>query len=339
MEKLLQINNIHTSFHTHAGEVQAVRGVSIDLNKGEAIGIVGESGSGKSITMMTVMRLLDSNGAIKEGEIFFEGKDLVKLSEKEMENIRGNDIGMIFQDPMTSLNPVLTVGDQISEPLIKHSKLSRSEVRKKVIEMLELVGISSPEKRMKQYPHEFSGGMRQRVMIAMALICQPKILIADEPTTALDVTIQAQILELMQDLKEKLNMSIILITHDLGVVANLCTKINVMYGGIVVESGPSREVFYNANHPYTWGLLRSIPNPKLDTKERLIPIQGTPPDLLKPPVGCPFAERCDWAMKICFDNKPENYKISEDHYSACWLNHPDAPKVNRDENGGIFNGK
>ncbi|WP_026884467.1 ABC transporter ATP-binding protein [Clostridium akagii] len=333
MEKLLQINNIHTSFQTHAGEVQAVRGVSIDLYKGEAVGIVGESGSGKSITMMTLMRLLDSNGEIKEGEILFEGKDLVKLSEKEMEGIRGNDIGMIFQDPMTSLNPVLTIGDQISEPLIKHGKMSRSEVRKKVIDMLELVGISSPEKRMKQYPHEFSGGMRQRVMIAMALICQPKLLIADEPTTALDVTIQAQILELMKDLKEKLNMSIIIITHDLGVVANLCTRINVMYGGIVVESGKAREIFYNANHPYTWGLLRSIPNPKLDTKERLIPIQGTPPDLLKPPVGCPFAERCDWAMKICFDNMPENYNISEDHYSACWLNHPDAPKVNRNDDG------
>lgn len=327
MEKLLQINNIHTSFHTHVGEVQAVRGVTIDLYKGEAIGIVGESGSGKSITMMTLMRLLDSNGDIKEGEILFEGKDLAKLSEKDMEKIRGNDIGMIFQDPMTSLNPVLTIGDQLSEPLIKHKNMNKSEARKKVIEMLGLVGIPSPEKRIKQYPHEFSGGMRQRVMIAMALICEPKLLIADEPTTALDVTIQAQILELMKDLKEKLNMSIILITHDLGVVADVCTRINVMYGGIVVESGTARDIFYNSNHPYTWGLLKSIPNPKLDIKERLKPIEGTPPDLLKPPAGCPFAARCEHTMKICLENKPENYKINEGHYSACWLNHPDAPKV------------
>lgn len=327
MEKLLQINNIHTSFHTHVGEVQAVRGVTIDLYKGEAIGIVGESGSGKSITMMTLMRLLDSNGDIKEGEILFEGKDLAKLSEKDMEKIRGNDIGMIFQDPMTSLNPVLTIGDQLSEPLIKHKNMNKSEARKKVVEMLGLVGIPSPEKRIKQYPHEFSGGMRQRVMIAMALICEPKLLIADEPTTALDVTIQAQILELMKDLKEKLNMSIILITHDLGVVADVCTRINVMYGGIVVESGTARDIFYNSNHPYTWGLLKSIPNPKLDIKERLKPIEGTPPDLLKPPAGCPFAARCEHTMKICLENKPENYKINEGHYSACWLNHPDAPKV------------
>ncbi|SMC20831.1 oligopeptide transport system ATP-binding protein [Clostridium acidisoli DSM 12555] len=327
MEKLLQINNIHTSFHTHVGEVQAVRGVTIDLYKGEAIGIVGESGSGKSITMMTLMRLLDSNGDIKEGEILFEGKDLAKLSEKDMEKIRGNDIGMIFQDPMTSLNPVLTIGDQLSEPLIKHKNMNKSEARKKVVEMLGLVGIPSPEKRIKQYPHEFSGGMRQRVMIAMALICEPKLLIADEPTTALDVTIQAQILELMKDLKEKLNMSIILITHDLGVVADVCTRINVMYGGIVVESGTARDIFYNSNHPYTWGLLKSIPNPKLDIKERLKPIEGTPPDLLKPPAGCPFAARCEHTMKICLENRPENYKINEGHYSACWLNHPDAPKV------------
>ncbi|WP_234123483.1 ABC transporter ATP-binding protein [Clostridium hydrogenum] len=327
MEKLLQINNIHTSFHTHMGEVQSVRGVTIDLDKGEAIGVVGESGSGKSITMMTVMRLLDSNGEIKTGEILFEGKDLAKISEKEMEKIRGNEIGMIFQDPMTSLNPVLTIGDQLSEPLIKHKKLSKSEARKKVIEMLGLVGIPSPEKRIKQYPHEFSGGMRQRVVIAMALICGPKLVIADEPTTALDVTIQAQILELMKDLKDKLNMSIILITHDLGVVADVCSRINVMYGGIVVESGSARDIFYNANHPYTWGLLRSIPNPKLETKERLKPIEGTPPDLLAPPKGCPFADRCDYAMKVCFENRPENYKINEGHYSSCWLNHPSAPKV------------
>lgn len=327
MEKLLQINNLRTSFNTHVGEVQAVRGVSLDLYKGEAIGIVGESGSGKSITMMSLMQILESNGVIKEGEILFEGKDLIKLSEKEMEKIRGNEIGMIFQDPMTSLNPVLTIGDQLSEPLIKHKHMSKTEAVKKVVEMLKLVGIPSPEKRVKQYPHEFSGGMRQRAMIAMALVCSPKLLIADEPTTALDVTIQAQILELMKELKEKLNMSIILITHDLGVVADVCSRINVMYGGTVVESGDAREIFYNPKHPYTWGLLRSIPNPKEDIKERLKPIEGNPPDLLKPPAGCPFAPRCDYAMKICMQNRPEKLKVAEGHYSACWLNHPDAPKV------------
>lgn len=330
MEKLLEINDIYTSFNTHVGEVQAVRGVTIDLYKGEAIGIVGESGSGKSITMMTVMRLLDSNGVIKKGEVLFDGKDLTKLSEKEMENIRGNEIGMIFQDPMTSLNPVITIGDQLSEPLIRHKSMSKSEARKKVIEMLNLVGIPSPEKRIKQYPYEFSGGMRQRVMIAMALICEPKLLIADEPTTALDVTIQAQILELMKELKQKLNMSIILITHDLGVVADVCSRINVMYGGVVVESGTSRDIFYNANHPYTWGLLRSIPNPKLEVKERLKPIEGTPPDLLAPPKGCPFAERCEYAMKVCFEGRAENYKINEGHYSSCWLNHPYALEIMQD---------
>ncbi len=333
MEKLLQINNIHTSFKTHMGEVQSVRGVTLDLYKGEAIGIVGESGSGKSITMMSLMKLLDENGTIKDGEIIFSGKDLVKLSEKEMEAIRGNEIGMIFQDPMTSLNPVLTIGDQLSEPLIRHKNLKKGEAMDKVVEMLKLVGIPSPEKRIKQYPHEFSGGMRQRVMIAMALICEPKLLIADEPTTALDVTIQAQILELMKELKEKLHMSIILITHDLGVVADVCNRINVMYGGLVVESGTAKEIFYNPKHPYTWGLLRSIPNPKQDIKERLKPIEGTPPDLLKPPVGCPFAERCEYAMKVCIENRPENYEICEGHHSACWLNHPDAPKVEWNFNG------
>lgn len=327
MEKLLQINNLRTSFNTHLGEVQAVRGVTLDLNKGEAIGIVGESGSGKSITMMSLMGILESNGEIKEGEILFEGKDLTKLSEKEMEKIRGNEIGMIFQDPMTSLNPVLTIGDQLTEPLIRHKNMSKADALKKVVEMLKLVGIPSPEKRVKQYPHEFSGGMRQRAMIAMALVCSPKLLIADEPTTALDVTIQAQILELMKDLKKKLNMSIILITHDLGVVADVCNRINVMYGGVVVESGSSRDIFYNPKHPYTLGLLKSIPNPKEDVKERLKPIDGNPPDLLKPPEGCPFAPRCDYAMKICLKNMPEKYKIAEGHYSACWLNHPDAPKT------------
>lgn len=327
MEKLLDLKNLNTSFEIHVGEVKAVRGVSLEVEKGQALGIVGESGSGKSITMMSVMRLLAENGMIKAGEILFEGKDLAKLSDKEMEKIRGNEIGMIFQDPMTSLNPVFTIGEQLVEHLIKHKKINRHEANTIALDMLKMVGIPSPEKRMKQYPHEFSGGMRQRAMIAMALVCSPKLLIADEPTTALDVTIQAQILELMRDLKDKLGMSIILITHDLGVVADLCSRINVMYGGILVETGSTRDIFYNPKHPYTWGLLRSIPNPKLKTKERLKPIEGTPPDLLKPPTGCPFAPRCDYAMKICMKQMPENFEVGDKHHAACWLNHPKAPKV------------
>lgn len=326
-EKLLEIRNLKTSFFTHVGEVKAVGGVSIDLNKGEAIGIVGESGSGKSITMMSLMGLLSENGKIIDGEIIFEGRDLAKLSEEEMQKIRGNEIGMIFQDPMTSLNPVLTIGDQLMEPLIKHKKMSKKEAWDRAVQMLSLVGIPSPESRMKQYPHEFSGGMRQRVMIAMALACEPKLLIADEPTTALDVTIQAQILELMKELKDKINTSIILITHDLGVVADVCDRINVMYGGLVAETGSTRDIFYRPKHPYTWGLLKSIPNPKKDEKERLKPIEGQPPDLLKPPVGCPFADRCEYAMKICMQQRPPLFEVGEGHKAACWLNHPDAPKV------------
>ena len=326
MENLLQINDLQTSFYTYAGEVKAVRGVSLHLDKGEAIGIVGESGSGKSITMMSLMGLLPDNGKILNGELIFDGKDLAKESELEMEKIRGNDIGMIFQDPMTSLNPVFTIGNQIMEPLIKHKKMSKSEAFNKAVEMLKLVGIPSPEKRMKQYPHEFSGGMRQRAMIAMSLVCAPKLLIADEPTTALDVTIQAQILELMKELKSKIDMSIILITHDLGVVADVCSRIYVMYGGTIVESGASRDIFYNSKHPYTWGLMKSIPNPKEDIKERLKPIEGTPPDLLKPPAGCPFAPRCEHTMKICLTERPPQFEINPGHCSACWLNHPQSPE-------------
>ncbi|MEG0370945.1 MAG: ABC transporter ATP-binding protein [Clostridium sp.] len=327
MEKILEVKNIKTSFFTYAGEVQAVGGVSFKLNKGEALGIVGESGSGKSITMMSIMRLLADNGKIIDGEILFKGRDIVKLSEKEMESIRGNEMGMIFQDPMTSLNPVLTIGDQLTEPLLKHKKISKEEAKKRVIQMLNLVGIPSPESRMKQYPHEFSGGMRQRVMIAMALTCEPQLLIADEPTTALDVTIQAQILEIMKDLKKRLDTSIILITHDLGVVADVCDRINVMYGGIIIESGNSEDIFYKSRHPYTWGLLNSVPNPKNLVKEKLKPIDGQPPDLLNPPKGCPFAARCDYAMEICIEERPNNFEISKDHIAACWLNHPSAPRV------------
>lgn len=327
MERLLEVKNLKTEFKTNVGQVHAVRGVSFYLDKGEALGIVGESGCGKSVTMMSIMRLLADNGKIADGEIHFDGKDLSKAKDSDMDSIRGNDIGMIFQDPMTSLNPVFTIGDQLIEPLIKHRGMKKDEAKKHAVEMLKLVGIPSPEKRMKQYPHEFSGGMRQRAMIAMSLICEPKLIIADEPTTALDVTIQAQILDLMKDLKNKLNTSIILITHDLGVVADLCSRINVMYGGIVVETGTTEDIFYRPKHPYTWGLLRSVPNPKDNTKEKLKPIEGQPPDLLKPPVGCPFAARCDYAMKICIEKQPPQFEIGENHSVSCWLCHKDAPKV------------
>ncbi|MDO5779909.1 MAG: ABC transporter ATP-binding protein [Clostridium sp.] len=327
MSKLLEIKNLKTSFKTHIGDVQSVRGVSFHLNKGEALGVVGESGCGKSVTMMTIMRLLGENAKIEAENITFDDKDITKPTEKLMQSIRGNDMSMIFQDPMTSLNPLFTVGDQLTEHLIKHKKISKKEAKEKAIKMLDMVGIPSPEKRLKQYPHEFSGGMRQRVMIAMSLICEPKLIIADEPTTALDVTIQAQILDLMKDLKEKLDTSIILITHDLGVVADLCSRINVMYGGLIVEEGTTEDIFYRGKHPYTWGLLRSVPNPKSELKEKLIPIEGQPPDLLKPPVGCPFTARCDYAMKICKEKQPPLFEISEGHRAACWLCHKNAPKV------------
>lgn len=327
MSKLLEVKNLKTSFKTHIGDVQSVRGVSFHLNKGEALGVVGESGCGKSVTMMTIMRLLGENAKIEAETITFDNKDITKPTEKLMQTIRGNDMSMIFQDPMTSLNPLFTVGDQLTEHLIKHKKISKKEAKEKAIKMLDMVGIPSPEKRLKQYPHEFSGGMRQRVMIAMSLICEPKLIIADEPTTALDVTIQAQILDLMKDLKDKLDTSIILITHDLGVVADLCSRINVMYGGLIVEEGTTEDIFYRGKHPYTWGLLRSVPNPKSELKEKLIPIEGQPPDLLKPPVGCPFTARCDYAMKICKEKQPPLFEIEEGHRAACWLCHKNAPKV------------
>ena len=327
MDRILEVKNLRTSFKTHIGNVQSVRGISLHLDKGEALGIVGESGCGKSVTMMSIMRLLADNAVINADEITFDGKDITNPKEKAMQEIRGNDMAMIFQDPMTSLNPLFTVGEQLTEHLIKHKNISRKEADKQAIKMLDLVGIPSPEKRLSQYPHEFSGGMRQRVMIAMSLICEPKLIIADEPTTALDVTIQAQILDLMKDLKEKLDTSIILITHDLGVVADLCSRINVMYGGLIVEEGTTEDIFYRGKHPYTWGLLRSVPNPKSELKEKLIPIEGQPPDLLKPPVGCPFTARCDYAMKICKEKQPPLFEISEGHRAACWLCHKNAPKV------------
>lgn len=329
MDNILEINNLKTSFFTSIGEVKAIRGVSFNVRNGEVLGIVGESGCGKSVTMMSVMGLLAESGKVTDGQIMFNGKDLTKLTEKEMQSIRGNEIGMIFQDPMTSLNPVFSVETQLTEHLIKHKKISKKEAKLKAIEMLKLVGIPSPEKRLKQYPHEFSGGMRQRVMIAMSLVCEPKLIIADEPTTALDVTIQAQILDLLKDLKSKLNTSIIFITHDLGVVADICDRIVVMYGGLIVEKGTDQNIFYESRHPYTWGLMNSVPNPKISSKEKLKPILGQPPDLFKPPVGCPFAPRCDYTMKICVSEQPPLYEISEGHYSACFLNHPKAPKVNQ----------
>lgn len=343
MNNILEVKDLKVSFHTYAGEVQAVRGVTFNLKKGECLAIVGESGCGKSVTSQAIMRLIQTPpGEIKAGsQIVFDGKtDIVKLSDREMENVRGSEMGMIFQDPMTSLNPTMKVGAQIAEGLIKHQGLSRQAARERAIEMLRLVGIPNPESRVEQYPHQFSGGMRQRVMIAIALACNPKLLIADEPTTALDVTIQAQILDLMRDLQEKTGASIIIITHDLGVVADVAQKVVVMYAGKVVENGTIDDVFYNPQHPYTWGLLRSVPRLDSSKDEDLIPIDGTPPDLIAPPKGCAFAARCPYAMEICMEQDPEMTKIDQNHAAACWLLHPNAPKVERpvEVGGGNHNG-
>ncbi|MHB1405116.1 MAG: ABC transporter ATP-binding protein [Desulfitobacteriaceae bacterium] len=328
MTELLKIEDLEVSFFTFAGEVQAVRGVSFSLNKGESVAIVGESGCGKSVTAQSITRLIPvPPGKIKNGRILFQGKDLVQATEREMEGIRGKDIGTIFQDPMTSLNPAMTIGRQITEGLIKHLKMSSQQAKDRAIEMLSLVGISNPEKRYSQYPHEFSGGMRQRAMIAIALASNPKLLIADEPTTALDVTIQAQIIDLMLDLQTKLDTAIILITHDLGVVADLAERIIVIYGGKIIETGTVENIFYHPEHPYTWGLLKAVPRLDDDNKERLVPIYGQPPDLFKPPLGCPFYPRCDYAMKVCVEYMPAMENISQDHQAACWLMHPQTPKV------------
>jgi len=327
-DKILDVKNMKTSFYTHVGEVQAVRGVSFSLKKGEALGIVGESGSGKSVTSMSVMQLLQYPGRVKEGEIMFKGDDILKKSKKEMMNIRGDEIAMIFQDPMTSLNPVYKIGDQIMEAIIRHQGLSKQEARQKAIDMLRTVGIPSPEERVDNYPHEFSGGMRQRAMIAIALSCEPDLLIADEPTTALDVTIQAQILELLKELRSEIDTGVILITHDLGVVADVCDRICVMYGGLIMEEGTADEIFYEPMHPYTMGLLKSIPRMDEESEDqRLIPIPGSPPDMIKPPAGCPFAARCPYTMKICMEKMPE-YSVTETgHRAVCWLNHKDAPET------------
>jgi oligopeptide transport system ATP-binding protein len=327
MEKILEVKDLYISFHTFGGEVQAIRGVSFDLFKGETLAIVGESGSGKSVTTKSIMRLLpESNSEIKAGKILFDGKDIAKLSNKAMQKIRGKDISMIFQDPMTSLNPTMKVGKQIMEPIVKHQNLSKSAAKERAIDLLRLVGIPQPEARFNQYPHQFSGGMRQRVVIAIALACNPKVLIADEPTTALDVTIQAQILELMKDLQKKIDTSIIFITHDLGVVANVADRVAVMYGGKIVETGTVDEVFYNPQHPYTWGLISSMPSLDSDDAD-LYAIPGTPPDLLNPPAGDAFAARNEFAMQIDLEKQPPMFKVSDTHYAATWLLHPDAPKV------------
>lgn len=338
MKKVLEVNHLSVSFQTYGGEVQAVRDVNFDLHEGETLAIVGESGSGKSVTVQSIMRLLSMPPAeFKSGSILMNGKDIVTMSEKEMEKIRGQEMGMIFQDPMTSLNPTMKIGRQITEGLMKHQGMSKAEAHERGVELLKLVGIPNPETRINQYPHEFSGGMRQRAMIAIALSCKPKILIADEPTTALDVTIQAQILELLRDIQEETKTAIILITHDLGVVANAADRVAVMYGGKVVETGTVDEIFYQPKHPYTWGLLGSMPKLN-DAKEALQSIPGTPPDLKDPPKGCPFAARCPYAMKVCDAHMPEYISASTTQQTACWLLDERAPKVDPPQNifaGGV----
>ena len=316
---LLEVRDLRTSFFTDAGEVRAVNGVSFNLERGRVLGIVGESGSGKSVTAYSIMQILAGTGKIVGGSIKFDGQDLVGAGEKVMKDIRGNKISIIFQDPMTSLNPTYTIGRQLMEAILLHTNRNKQQAYDRAVEMLRLVNVNEPEKRMKQYPYEFSGGMRQRVMIAMALACEPDILIADEPTTALDVTIQAQILELMKSLQEELGMAIIMITHDLGVVAQLCDEVIVMYAGSICEQGSADEIFYSPKHEYTKGLLRSIPTAHT-AGTRLKPITGTPIDLLNMPAGCPFAPRCDAAMKVCIRQRPERMVINDVHFASCWMN-------------------
>ena len=323
--KLLSVRDLKTSFFTHVGEVKAVRGISFDVNEGEVLGIVGESGSGKSVTSLSIMGLLQYPGRVVDGEILLNGEDILTYSKDQMRKVRGKEIAMIFQDPMTSLNPVYTIGNQVMEMILEHEKMTKREARARAIEMLKLVGIPAAEKRIDSYPHEFSGGMRQRVMIALALSCNPKLLIADEPTTALDVTIQAQILSLIKSLNKQFGMTTMLITHDLGVVATVCDKVAVMYGGLIMEYGTVDEIFYHPRHPYTMGLLGSIPHVDGGEKRRLIPIDGTPPDLINPPKGCPFSTRCKYCMNVCTREQPPYFE-EDKHRTMCWLLDGDAPK-------------
>jgi len=325
MEHLLQVRDLEVQFSTYAGVVQAVRGINFDVSSGEVVALVGESGCGKSVTAQSIMRLIPSPpGKISGGSIMFNNEDILKKTERQMRKIRGNTIGMIFQDPMTFLNPVLTIATQVTENLVLHKGMSESQAKKRAVNLFELVGIPEPEARLKQYPHQFSGGMRQRVMIAMALACEPKLLIADEPTTALDVTIQAQIMELLKEIKQRLNTAIILITHDLGVVAGIADRVLVMYAGQIVESGTIDEIMKSPSHPYTWGLLKSIPRLDMDRSKKLTPIWGQPPDLLQQFTGCPFAPRCDYAMGICTQKIPPDFGQTK---VRCWLRHPQAPAV------------
>jgi oligopeptide transport system ATP-binding protein len=316
---LVDIKDLKVSFFTPAGEVKAVRGISWSLKEGEALGIVGESGSGKSVSVYALMGILQNPGKVIGGSITFNGTDMLKLKERQWQKIRGNDMSMIFQDPMTSLNPVYTVGNQIAETVMAHTRTGQREANVLAVSSLSKVHIPNPDKRAKQYPFEFSGGMRQRAMISMSLCCGPKLLIADEPTTALDVTIQAQIIDLLRELKQRTNMGIILITHDMGVITDICEKVIVMYGGQVVESAAVKSLYKNPSHPYTRGLLECLPRLVSDTEEPLKPIEGSPVDLLNPPAGCPFAPRCDSCMKICLTEPPPQFEIETEHYSACWL--------------------
>ena len=331
MEKILEVKDLNISFHTYAGEVKAVRGISFDLNKGETLALVGESGCGKTVTAKAIMRLLKEPPAeIKQkSQILFNGENVLEMSKKRLMSFRGEDVSMIFQDPMTSLNPTMTIGKQIMESLEIHRKMKKTEAEAETIRLLKLVNIPNAEERLKSYPHELSGGMRQRVMIAIALSCNPKILIADEPTTALDVTIQAQIIDLLDELKKKFGTSIILVTHDLGVVANFADRIQVMYAGNIIETGTTEEIFFNSQHPYTWALLNSVPKIDNKSKEELYSLGGTPPDLILPLVGCPFASRCEYAMEICMERRASETRLSDTHKVSCWLQHPGAPKVER----------
>lgn len=342
MAKLLEVKNLKVSYHTYAGEVQSVRGVSFELDKGESLAIVGESGCGKTVTAKSITGLIQTPpGEIKkESSIIFNGQDILKFNQKQMQQYRGSEVSMIFQDPMTSLNPTMRVGSQIAESLIIHNGMNKKEAFAEAVNMLKLVDIPNPEKRAKQYPHEFSGGMRQRAMIAIALACNPKLLIADEPTTALDVTIQAQIIDLMRDLQKKLGTAIILITHDLGVVADIAHNVIVMYAGQIVERGTVDDIFNNPQHPYTWSLLKSVPRLDSKNKDELVAIHGTPPDLIAPPIGCPFASRCKYCMQICREMQPDTTTFSETHNTLCWLHHPYAPKIDMQlGNGGQKNVK